>query len=101
MVVGILLRQRLSTLDNKVRPQTRSNKKQAAYSLLPEVITDRRVVLRRLLEGLQRELAAQGLRDIAGLLDPGVEEGVVVGRVGEDGDTLVVLGGSAEELGKV
>ena len=88
-------------MDSKVRPQTRSNKKQAAYSLLPEVIADRRVVLRRLLEGLERELAAQGLRDVSGLLDPGVEEGVVVGGVGEDGDALVVLGGGAEELGKV
>jgi hypothetical protein len=65
--------------------------------LLPEVSTNGFVVLGRHLKRLERELTPQRLADISLTVLPSLQEAIVIGRIGKDGDPLVILGRSAEK----
>ena len=65
--------------------------------LLPEISTDCFVVLGRHLERLERELTPQRLADIPLAVPPRLQEPIIIGRIGKDGDPLVILGRSAEK----
>ena len=61
--------------------------------LLSEVPTDSRVICGGHLKRFQRQLASQILTDITLAIRERVKEGGVIGRIGKDGNTLVVLRG--------
>jgi hypothetical protein len=64
--------------------------------LLPEVVSNRAIVLRSRLERLQSKSPLGLLADLSILLPLG-DDGVIVGRGGENGDSGVVLRGGSEE----
>jgi len=63
----------------------------------PEVSTDSIVILGRHLECLESKFASQRLSDIPLAVLPSAQETIVIGRIGEDGDPLVVLGCGTEK----
>ena len=63
----------------------------------PEVSTDSVVILCSHLERLESEFAPQRLPDIPLAVFPSAQEVVVIGRIGKDGDPLVILGRSTEK----
>ena len=60
--------------------------------LLPKVSTDSFVVLGRHLKCLEREFAPERLSDISLPVFPSLEEAIVIGGIGKDGDPLVIFG---------
>lgn len=58
----------------------------------PEVSADSVVILGRHLEGFEREFAPQCLPNVPLTIFPSLQEAVIIRRIGEDGDPLVILG---------
>ena len=64
---------------------------------LSEVSADSVVILCRHLESLERECTSQRLSDIPLAVLPSLEEAIIIGGIGKDGDPFVILGCSTKK----
>lgn len=69
----------------------------AGSVFLPEVPADSIVVFGRHLKRLESEFAPKLLPDILLTVLPGLEEAIVIGGIGKDGDPFVILGRSTKK----